>query len=65
MLIITNLKEGDNIEKGLKIYKNKIKKINLIKNYKSKEFYLKPSIKRRLLRKKKKYLIQKKLNLYA
>ncbi|WGH26070.1 MAG: 30S ribosomal protein S21 [Candidatus Shikimatogenerans bostrichidophilus] len=62
MKLITIIKEGDNIDKYLKIYKKKINKLNVIKILKEKLQYIKPSKKRRLKLLKKKYIIKK--NIY-
>ncbi|MDH3004979.1 MAG: 30S ribosomal protein S21 [Candidatus Shikimatogenerans sp. JK-2022] len=59
MKLITIIKEGESIEKGLKKYKNKINKLNLIKIYRDKQYYIKPSKKRRLKKLKKMYIIKK------
>ncbi|WGH24979.1 MAG: 30S ribosomal protein S21 [Candidatus Shikimatogenerans bostrichidophilus] len=63
MKLITRIKEGQSIEKALKIYKKKITKLNLIKSLKNKLYYLKPSIKKRLIKNKKKYLIKNIINI--
>ncbi|WGH28094.1 MAG: 30S ribosomal protein S21 [Candidatus Shikimatogenerans bostrichidophilus] len=59
MKLITIIKEGENIEKALKKYKNKINKLNLIKNIRNKSYYIKPSIKRRQIKIRKKFIINK------
>ncbi|WGH24792.1 MAG: 30S ribosomal protein S21 [Candidatus Shikimatogenerans bostrichidophilus] len=61
MNLITIIKEGQNIEKGLKIHKKKITKLNLIKNIKNKLYYKKPSEIKRLKKIRKEYLILKKI----
>ncbi|MDH3004384.1 MAG: 30S ribosomal protein S21 [Candidatus Shikimatogenerans sp. JK-2022] len=60
MKLITKIKEGQSIEIGLKKYKNKLNKLNLLKNYKKKLFFVKPSILKRLKKLRKQYLIKKK-----
>ncbi|WGH25582.1 MAG: 30S ribosomal protein S21 [Candidatus Shikimatogenerans bostrichidophilus] len=59
MKLITIVKEGEPIDKALKKYKKKINKLNLIKVYRDKLFYLKPSIKKRINFFKKKYFLKK------
>ncbi|WGH24608.1 MAG: 30S ribosomal protein S21 [Candidatus Shikimatogenerans bostrichidophilus] len=61
MKLITLLKEGQNIEKGLRIHKKKISKLNIIKDIKNKLYYKKPSEIKRLKNLRKKYLISKKI----
>lgn len=61
MKLITIIKVGEPIEKGLKRYKQKINKLNLIKYYKEKQYYIKPSKIKRLKKFRKLYLIKKKI----
>ncbi|WOX79379.1 30S ribosomal protein S21 [Candidatus Shikimatogenerans bostrichidophilus] len=48
MNLTINIKEGDNIEKILKIYKYKINKLQVIKIFKNNLHYIKPSQKKRI-----------------
>lgn len=60
MKLITIVKEGQGIERALKAYKKKIKKLNIIKLIRNKQYYKKPSEIKRNKNIKKKYLILKK-----
>ncbi|WGH25707.1 MAG: 30S ribosomal protein S21 [Candidatus Shikimatogenerans bostrichidophilus] len=63
MKLITIIKEGESIDKALKIYKKKINKLNVIKYYREKLQYIKPSKKKRIQKLRKKFLIKKSLNI--
>lgn len=51
-MIIVKLKKGDNITKALKLFKQKVKNTKLIKELREREYYEKPSVKRRKNKKK-------------
>ncbi|WXB47320.1 MAG: 30S ribosomal protein S21 [Candidatus Shikimatogenerans sp. Tmey] len=61
-MIFIKINNKDNIDKILKMYKYKIKKLELIKDYKSKQFFIKKSIKKKNLINKAKYLLKIKKN---
>lgn len=50
---------NNNIEKALSLFKKKCLKVGLIKEIKDRQFYTKPSVKKRLMIEKAKY-VQKK-----
>ncbi len=47
IMIIVPLKEGENIERALKKFKRKFEKTGVIRELRSRQAYVKPSIKRR------------------
>ena len=51
-MIIVKLKKGDNITKALKLFKQKVKNTKLIKELRERQYYEKPSVKRRKDKKK-------------
>ncbi|XBT18442.1 MAG: 30S ribosomal protein S21 [Candidatus Shikimatogenerans sp. Tduv] len=61
-MIYIKINKKDNINKILKIYKSKIKKINLIKEFKKRQFFIKKSIKKKNQLNKAKYLLKIKKN---
>lgn len=46
-MIIVPLKEGENIERALKRFKRKFEKTGVIRELRSRQAYVKPSIRRR------------------
>jgi small subunit ribosomal protein S21 len=59
-MLIVKFKEGESIDKILKIYKKKCDKTKLIRNFRKHQFYIKPSIKiREKVLKYKQRLIKK------
>ncbi len=46
-MIIIPIKEGENIERALKKFKRKFEKTGIIKELRQRQFFTKPSIKRR------------------
>ncbi len=61
------LREGENVEKALKRFKRKVEQAGILKEVRKREYYLKPSIKKKLksraaearTRKREKRLAQK------
>lgn len=47
IMLVVNIKEGETIERAIKRYKKKCDQTQLIKNIKNKQFYLKPSARRK------------------
>jgi len=66
-LIKILLREGENVEKALKRFKRKVEQAGILKEVRKREYYLKPSIKKKLksraaearTRKREKRLAQK------
>ena len=54
-MIIVPIKEGENIEKALKKFKRKFEKTGVIRELRSRQFFEKPSITNRELRKRAAY----------
>jgi len=46
-MIIVPIKEGDNLEKALKRFKRKFEKTGVVRELRSRQFFEKPSVKRR------------------
>jgi small subunit ribosomal protein S21 len=46
-MIIVPIKEGENIEKALKKFKRKFEKTGVVRELRSRQFFTKPSVKRR------------------
>lgn len=46
-MIIVPIKEGENLERALKKFKRKFEKTGVIKELRERQFYTKPSVKRR------------------
>lgn len=46
-MIIVPVKEGENIERALKKFKRKFEKTGIMKELRSRQAYIKPSVKRR------------------
>jgi small subunit ribosomal protein S21 len=46
-MIVVALKEGENIEKALKKFKRKFEKTGIVKEIRSRQAYIKPSVEKR------------------
>jgi small subunit ribosomal protein S21 len=46
-MIIVPIKEGENLERALKKFKRKFEKTGIVKELRERQFFTKPSIKRR------------------
>ncbi|MBN1251915.1 MAG: 30S ribosomal protein S21 [Bacteroidales bacterium] len=57
-MIIIPIKEGENIERALKKFKRKFEKTGTIRELRSRQAYIKPSIKNRELMQHAKYIQQ-------
>ena len=55
-MIVIPIKEGENIERALKKFKRKFEKTGVIKELRSRQAYLKPSVIKREVRKKAVYV---------
>jgi small subunit ribosomal protein S21 len=55
-MIVIPIKEGENIERALKKFKRKFEKTGVIRELRHRQAYLKPSIKRREVKKKAVYI---------
>ena len=55
-MIVIPIKEGENIERALKKFKRKFEKTGVIKELRSRQAYLKPSVIKREIRKKAVYV---------
>jgi len=55
-MLIIKLKEGENIEKALKRFKRKVNETKLIPNLREREQFVKPSVKKREMKKKAIYI---------
>jgi len=51
-LIKIAIQEGESIDKALKRFKKKYEKAGILKEYRKRSFYVKPSVKRRMKRSK-------------
>ena len=58
-MIIVNVKDGESIDRALKRYKRKHRKIGVIKEVRRRKHFTKPSVKRRHEILKAKYLEEK------
>ena len=56
IMIIVPLKEGENIERALKKFKRKFEKTGVIRELRSRQAFIKPSVRRREEIKKAKYV---------
>ncbi len=55
-MIVIPIKEGENIERALKRFKRKFEKTGVIKELRSRQAYLKPSVIKREVKKKAVYV---------
>jgi small subunit ribosomal protein S21 len=55
-MIIVPIKEGENIERALKKFKRKFEKTGIVKELRNRQAYVKPSVKRRQVVKRAKYI---------
>lgn len=55
-MIVIPVKEGENIERALKKFKRKFEKTGVIRELRYRQAYLKPSIKKRDVKKKAVYI---------
>ncbi len=46
-MLVINVKDGESIDKALRRYKNKHKKVQLMKQLRSRKHFTKPSVERR------------------
>ncbi|MEN0006156.1 MAG: 30S ribosomal protein S21 [Bacteroidota bacterium] len=46
-MLIIDVKDGENIDRALKRYKNKFRKVKLMKELRRRKHFTKPSVKRR------------------
>jgi small subunit ribosomal protein S21 len=46
-MLIIPIKEGDNMERALKVFKRKFERTGVVRTLRSAQFFVKPSIKRR------------------
>lgn len=58
-MLIINVKDGESIDRALRRYKNKHKKVQLMKKLRSRKHYTKPSVERRAELLKAKYNTEK------
>lgn len=54
-MLIVKIKEGDSLDKALKELKMKVRKTKMIQMLRDREFYLKPSLKKRAIKQKAVY----------
>ena len=55
-MIRIEIKEGENIERALKRYKRKHRNVKVMQNLRDKQFFTKPSVKRRRVIQKASYI---------
>jgi len=55
-MIIIPVKEGENIERALKRFKRKFEKTGVIKELRERQMFTKPSVKRRAVVKRARYI---------
>ncbi len=58
-MLIINVKEGESIDRALKRYKNKHRKVGVIKQLRNRKHFTKPSVERRAEVLKAKYIQEK------
>lgn len=58
-MIIINVKDGESIDRALKRYKNKHRKVQIIKELRSRKEFTKPSVRKRKIKLKAKYRLEK------
>lgn len=58
-MLIINVKDGESIDRALRRYKNKHKKVQLMKQLRSRKHFTKPSVERRVEVLKAKYNTEK------
>jgi len=49
-MIIVNVKENENLEKALRRFKKKYEKIGILKELRSRTSFIKPSVKKRMVK---------------
>ena len=54
-MLIVKIKEGDSLDKALKELKMKVRKTKMVQMLRDREFYLKPSVKKRAVKQKAVY----------
>ena len=64
-MIVVPLKDGESIEKALKKYKKKFEKTGVVKQLRERQKFTKPSVRRRGVILKARYINDIKLNLEA
>jgi small subunit ribosomal protein S21 len=55
-MIIVKIKDSKSLEQALKLYKNKSAKLGIVKELRDRQEYVKPSVKRREILNKAKYV---------
>jgi small subunit ribosomal protein S21 len=55
-MIIVKIKDNKSLEQALKLYKNKSAKLGIVKELRDRQEYVKPSVKRREILNKAKYV---------
>ncbi len=55
-MIIIPVKEGENIERALKKYKRKFEKTGIMRELRQRQAYIKPSVRRREMKKRAEYI---------
>ncbi|HHJ10950.1 MAG TPA: 30S ribosomal protein S21 [Bacteroidetes bacterium] len=55
-MIIIPVKEGENIERALKKYKRKFEKTGIMRELRERQAYMKPSVRRREIKKHAEYI---------
>ncbi len=55
-MIIIPVKEGENIERSLKKYKRKFEKTGIMRELRERQAYIKPSVRRREVKKHAEYI---------
>ena len=58
-MLVINLKEGESIDRALKRYKNKHRRVGVIKQLRNRKHFTKPSVTRRAEVLKAKYIQEK------
>ncbi len=61
-MIIIPVKEGENIERALKKYKRKFEKTGIMRELRERQAYIKPSVRRREVKKHAEYIQKLKQN---
>jgi small subunit ribosomal protein S21 len=58
-MLVINVKDGESIDRALRRYKNKHKKVQLMKQLRARKHFVKPSVSRRVEVLKAKYMTVK------
>lgn len=58
-MVAVKPERGENIEKAIRRFLKKCKKLRIVENYRDREYYVKPSIRRRDEKRRRKKVLEK------